>query len=171
MKIIGSVSIMLSGITLGWSYGQNIEYRYRELVELYRCFQIMYSDISYGGISFVEVLCHVQEQSLDVYRRMFSCMEEEMRKKTQCRFCLIWDKTVDNFLSELHLLENDVMELKRVGQTIGTVDKEQQLSMIQLYLRKLELEIGELEREKDKKIKLCRMLGAMGSIFVVVILL
>lgn len=171
MKMIGSSCIIVSGISIGWIYGGVIEKRYIELNELYRNFRMIYSEISYGGSSFLEIIRHVHEQSRDEFDNLYVYIEEELQNKTKRRFTDIWSEGIDRELQALHLLETDIYELKRVGQSLGNVDMEQQLSMIQLYLNKLEMVIENLGREKDKKIKLYRMLGTLGSVFVVVILL
>lgn len=171
MKLAGSICVMISGSGLGWIYGSAIERRYKELNDLRRSFQIIYGDISYGATSFGEILHHVQEYSLLEYAQMFRYMEEEMKKKSKRRFAEIWDEGIERYRSNFQLDKRDIVELKRVGQNIGNVHKEQQLSLLQLYMDKLQSSIEELEGEKNQKIKLCRMLGALGSIFVIVVLL
>lgn len=171
IPIIGSICVIVAGVLLGRTYAKNMENRYEELNDLQRCFQIMHADISYGGVSFVEVLQHVEEQCIGSYKPLFVYLQEEMNGKTKRRFIDIWVEGIETKLVDTHLVERDLYELKRAGQNVGSIDREQQLTMIQIYLHKLEYTIAELEREKDKKCKLYRMFGIMGSIFVVVILM
>ncbi len=171
MKAAGSICVMISGSGLGWVYGNIIERRYKELNDLRRSFQIIYGDISYGATSFGEILHHVQEYSLPAYGEMFRYMEEEMKKKNKRKFATIWEEGIGLYRNKFYLGNRDIMELKQVGQNIGNVHKEQQLALLQLYMDKLQNSLKELEGEKNQKIKLCRMLGTLGSIFVIVILL
>ncbi len=171
MKTVGSLCIVISGVTLGWHYGSNIEKRYKELLDLKRTFRIIQSDISYGASSFVEVMQHVKIQSIEEFRGFFEYLENEIKKKSKRKLRDIWEEGVDKKLEGVHLTEKDIVELKQVGRNIGNIDREQQLAMLEIYLNKLEITIQELSKEKDKKIKLYRTLGMLGSVFVVVMLL
>lgn len=171
MKIIGSICIVLSGIAVGWLYGEKIEKRYKELLDLKRTFQIIYSDISYASTSFLEVLQHVKSQSLKEFQPFFGYVEAEIRYKSKRKLTEIWEEGMELHLQELHLIEKDRIELMQVGRNIGNIDRKQQLCMLQIYLDKLEITLQELLQEKEKKIKLYRTLGMLGSVFVVVMLL
>lgn len=170
MKIAGSGCILMSGTLAGWSSGEKIEKRYRSLNELRRGFHMIYGDISYGANSLVEVIQHVKEQSKYGCREVFAQVEGEMKGKTKRKFVEIWNGAIDMHEEHMYLNERDICELRRMGENIGSIDREQQLSMVKLYLVKLEQAITELEKEKENKVKLYRMLGILGSVFVVVIL-
>lgn len=171
IKIVGSICVMISSVTWGWKAGNVIEKRYGELKEIHRSFHMIYGDISCGTTSFVEIIWHVGEQSTENFRKFYRYIENEMNHKSKRKFSDIWLEGIEIHLQGIHIEEQDISELKRVGMNLGSVDRELQLSMIQLYLKKLEYRIEELEKDKEQKIKLYRTLGTLGGIFTVIILL
>lgn len=156
---------------IGWHCSGVIQKRYDELYAWKRVFIVVYADISYGGATILEVVQHVLEQNQPDCKRMLQYLEQGLKTKRNKSFSEIWDESIEEGLRNSQLNQQDLYELKRVGLHIGNVDKEQQLAMIRLYLDKLELAITILEKEKDKKMKSYKILGALASIFVIVLLL
>lgn len=132
---------------------------------------IIHSDISYGGMNFLEIIKHVEYQNAEKYPEFFSHIIEGITTCQKMKFSELWSEGIVLHLQHSHLSIADKKELKQMGENLGNVDKEQQLALLQLYINKWDYRIAELEREKDGKKKLYRMLGALGSTFVAVIFL
>lgn len=171
VRALGNGMIVVAGSLIGFHYAKDIQKRYEELYMWKKNFRMIYGDISYGGITLIEVLNRVEEQSKKEYKAFFHYVAQEISACRKRKLGDIWNEGVDIHLQGSSLIERDKKELKFVGQYMGNVDKKQQLAMIQMYLDKVECAIQELECEKDKKMKLYRTLGILGSIFVVILFL
>ncbi len=171
MKIVGSIIVMATGTYMGILFSQDIEKRYKELCDLRKSFMIIHADISYGSIPIGEILEHVSKQAIPLHSQWLQQLEIRVRKERNQTFAILWRDFIETNLQASYMNRQDIEELIGVGGTMGNVDKNQQLAMLTLYLKKLELRIASLEQEKDKKQKLYRTLGMLGSVFVVVLLI
>ncbi len=170
IKIFGSTLILSSGFLMGAIYAGEIGRRYESLCEFRRSFLLMKADISYGGTSLSEVFRHVKEQTQGIYYQWFAYLEKETGECFQKHFEEIWDHSIQESLDCEVLKQEDLNELYILGRNMGGVNRDQQITMLELYLNKLEYTIQVLEAEKVQKQKLCHILGIATSIFVVVLL-
>lgn len=170
-KIVGSIIVMATGSYMGILFSRDVENRYEELCDLRKSFIIIHADISYGSIPIGEILEHVSKQAIPLHSKWLQQLEQHVRKERNQTFAILWRSSIEESLKLSCMNRQDIEELISVGRTMGNVDKSQQLAMLSLYLKKLELRIASLEQEKDKKQKLYRTLGMLGSVFVVVLLI
>ena len=155
---------------MGALYANDIARRYEALCEFRRCFLLIKADIAYGGTSLSEVFQHAKEQTQGIYYRWFRYLEKETAECFQTRFEEIWKQSIEQNLDCEILKQEDLQELYILGRNMGGVNREQQITMLELYLSKLEYSIQILEAEKVQKQKLCHILGIATSIFIVVLL-
>ncbi len=171
IKMLGNVCILVSGTLLGCSYSRHLQKRYEELHQWKQNIITIYGDISYGGTTFQEILGHVMKQNkglfLDFFENVKVSMEQCQGKKLQ----EIWRQAVEIELEKSHLNQAEKEEIIGLGGNLGNVDKDQQLAFLQLHMERMDYLIGILEKEKEGKMKLYRMLGVLGSIFVIVLLI
>lgn len=171
IKILGNGFIFLSGSLLGWHYSLQVQKRHEELNEWKHHMHTICGDVAYGGVTLYEIICHVGSQNCGAFRMFFQYMEQEIAKHQQCQLHEIWKQGIETQLNEVHLTREDKMELLRIGQNLGNVDKEQQLVMLQLHLEKIDYIIREMERDMYQKMKLYKVLGCIGSMFVIILFL
>ena len=82
----------------------------------------------------------------------------------------LWQKQIKRWLSDTHLKKGDKEQLGSLGEVLGYLDLEMQLSSIDLYLDQLELCIREAQEAAQTKRKLYQSLGVAGGIFLVILL-
>ncbi len=170
-KILGSTLIIFSGSTLGFLMGNDLKKRLSQLFELKKLFLIVKSDISYGGYSMHEVFEYASKKTVDQYQKWLTYIRDETYDCSEKMFCEIWSTSIELHLGNTALSNGDKQELTMLGSSFGTIDKEQQITMIELYLHKLEHAIRELQQEIQGKMKLYKAIGLAGSSFLVIALL
>ena len=69
------------------------------------------------------------------------------------------------------MTRQDTESFAQLGEYLGYMDVTMQQNTIQLYLKELELQILQAQKEEPVKTKLYRSMGAMGGIFLAVMLL
>ncbi len=163
--------VIVAGTYMGMLFSQDIEKEFQELWDIRKSFLVIHADISYGCISMGEVMGHVKSQAIPLHSAWFGELERRLKTGRDSTFCVIWEETITECLKETHMSKVVINELKALGKNMGNVDKNQQLAVINLYIKKLEIKMETLENEKGKKQKLYRTLGILGSIFIVVLLI
>lgn len=171
IKMVGNSMIILSGVMLGNYYSTCIQKRYDALCLWKKNMHIMYGDISYGGVTFLEIIEHLKELNSGIYKEFYIHLERGISEYRMGRLQELWSNAIEQKINESYLEEQDYIQMSHIGYYLGNMDKEQQLSMIQLHLDKMEYLIREIDMDKDKKMKLFRMLGSLGSVFVVILFL
>ena len=74
-------------------------------------------------------------------------------------------------LSESALTDSDRNSLIQLGKQLGNNQRNGQLRILQLYLQELEQEMKELEKTKQEKQKIGRILGVSSGVLIVILLL
>ena len=74
-------------------------------------------------------------------------------------------------LKKSSLRREEKEKLGRLGEGLGYLDLEMQLSTMELYLEQLEGDIQRAEEEIQSKQRLYRSLGVAGGIFLVILLI
>lgn len=170
IKILGTMVVLFSGSGLGYLYGQDMVKRHKELRGLKHIFSVIYGDISYGGMSLGEIFTHVKSQVSKEQLHWIEYLEQETKGRGNKSFAKLWEESVIVGWSDSHLTRADKEELLQAGRTLGSVDKNQQLALLSLYMDTLDSAIAQVGEEKDKRRKMCNVLGVVGSLFVVVFL-
>ena len=94
-----------------------------------------------------------------------------MKRRDGKSFSTLWEQGVRKHLGDLHFPEREISRLCALGSQIGNADMEFQMRTLSLYQEQLAQTLEELRRTIDGKVKLCRSIGVIGGIFLVILLL
>ena len=94
-----------------------------------------------------------------------------MERREADQFLKIWNRSIDQYLGELHLKSTHTLQLKELGNIIGQSDRLTESKNIALYLNRLELEIEKVREGMTAKKRIGNCLGIMSGVFLVVILI
>ena len=83
----------------------------------------------------------------------------------------LWRDQIQKGLAGTKLKREDREQLGVLGESLGYLDLEMQLSSIELYLEQLEIRIRDAQESLTGKQKLYQSLGVAGGIFLVILLL
>lgn len=170
LKIIGSLLIIVSCTSAGFTHAFCIEARYKELWGIKRCISIMKSEVQYSYISLKEIFCNIRDYSGKENIAFWSALINEIEGKECKVFRNIWQENVRTYMKNSSLTKGDIEEFIKVGDTLGMVDRKQQICMLEMYLKRVEESISLLENEKNKRKKMAKSLGLVLGFFVVIIL-
>ena len=82
----------------------------------------------------------------------------------------LWREQIRTGLPGTHLKKDDKEQLGALGEVLGYLDLEMQVSSIELYLEQLEISIRSAQDAITAKQKLYQSLGVAGGIFLVILL-
>ena len=179
LRLFGSILILLACTGFGFSKSQDMQKHLEQLEEIKKLFYLLRSELQYTRAPFAEVFEKIGRKSSEPFRKWLLTLSKRLREKTIGSFWEIWIASIDAELSEEHLKtsffrgnhkgcflkQDELEELRSVGKNFEYMES------LDLYIEQLEYEIKNVREAYQSKRKLCRSMGIMGGIFLVILLL
>lgn len=170
VKLVGCVLVILSSAGIGFYFSCQLKARIEELLELKKILMLLRGNIRYASTPLAEALESISLRhhgELKDFLQYVSSQMEQMQGKT---ISDIWKDGVEKKIKGLSLTKTDKEALIGFGNNLGYLDKEMQLSTIDLYVATIETEIEEATRTVKEKTYLYNSLGLMAGIFLTILL-
>lgn len=171
LKLTGACLILCSAAGIGASFGRDLRLRLRELRILKRLIYMLQGEIRYARLPLPEAFSHVSVRLPEPFGLFLAETADELRKADGRSLGEIWRDEVERRLKSAHLTRNDREQLMTLGEVLGYLDTEMQLSAIGLYQEQLEQGITEAQEQMEGRQKLYQSLGIAGGVFLVILLL
>lgn len=171
MRWIGALCVVFATSYVGIEYSKNIQRRIRQLSELKKIFLDLYSDVEYGSCTLLESFQRIAKKQEPLYQNLLTDICAGMEKGNGMPFGIIFSDSIERILAESALRDSDKKGLMQLGRQLGNTQRNGQLRILQIYLQELESLIEELEKTKQEKQKLSRILGVSSGVLIVILLL
>lgn len=171
LKLTGAVLILISAAGIGISCSQDLKKRCMELRILKQMIYMLRGEIKYTKTPLPEAFAHIAVRLPEPFCGFLQKTAEKMSALAGCSFPKLWQEQIRTQLSSTHLKREDKEQLEGLGNVLGYLDLEMQLSSMELYLEQLELGIQKAQEELAGKQKLYQSLGVAGGIFLVILLI
>ncbi len=165
LKMIGSVLIILSSTSIGFSRSLDMNKQLEELETLKHIFYLMKKELEYTHGTFEEIFLNIGSKMTGKYGTWLTELGKTLRQKPQVQFETIWQESIETDLKNTKIQEKDKKELEKMGKHLG------RLESIELYINQLEYEIKIRREQYRSKRKLYQSMGIAGGIFLVILLL
>ena len=162
IKGIGALLILASAAGIGVSFGNDLKGRCMELRMLKQMIYMLRGEIKYTKTPLPEAFASIAVRMREPFGSFLEELAEQMGNPGKGSFGELWQDRIKARLSGTHL--------GGLGEVLGYLDLEMQLSSIDLYLEQLELGIREAQEAARTKQKLYQSLGVAGGIFLVILL-
>lgn len=159
MLIIGA------GAGIGFSKSNDMQKHLNELEGLKKLFYLLRSELQYTRAPFAEVFAKIASKTEGKYGEWLVSICKKLNDKTQGSFWEIWCQSIEEDLRETNLKEDELEELKNVGKNLEYIES------LDLYIEQMEYRITNTREVYRSKQKLCKSMGIMGGIFLVILLL
>jgi stage III sporulation protein AB len=175
IRILGAFLVIGSSTGIGIYFGNSIKDRLEKLRMIKQQMMIIRGDISYGNTCLPEVMEAVgdrlsRENGCPEFAAFYQQVSLELKEKKGIPFQQIWEKAVEENLGKTTLQEQDLQLLSSLGSQLGYLDRTMQLKTIDLFLERLEEELAPQVQKAGEKMRLCKTLGLMAGIFLVVVM-
>lgn len=170
LKGIGALLILASAAGIGISFGNDLKGRCMELRLLKQMVYMLRGEIKYTKTPLPEAFSNIAVRMKEPFGSFLEEMAKQMGSLESESLGDLWQAQIKAQLSGTHLKKEDKEQLKSLGEVLGYLDLEMQLSSIDLYLEQLELGIREAQEAAQTKQKLYQSLGVAGGIFLVILL-
>ncbi len=171
LKIVGAILTISSCSALGFYFSNELNVRIKQLRELRKFVTILRGEIRYGGTPLPEAIENLARRSPGAFQDFLSNTSEALLINGGGTFSEIWGTSVWRDLKDTSLTDSDKESLIRFGDTLGYMDRDMQISTIDLYLNQLHDEINEQVTVAKERTKLYNVLGIMAGIFITIIMI
>lgn len=170
LKLMGGILIVSATSWAGIESAQRFQQRPRQLREIQSCLQMLETEISYGLTPLPKAL---EKVALSVEGRIgefFLLVQQELLYNQGMTMRIAWNKGLEFLRKCCALNDCDLNILRIFGTTLGMSDRYDQVKHLKLVMSQLSAaETGAWE-EKVKNVRMCRALGVLGGLAVVVLL-
>lgn len=170
MKIFGIIIILLSGTAIGFKASDNLVVQNEMLKRLKKMVIILRGEIKYSNSHLGQALVNVSDKTGMPYSEFLMYVSEKLAECSGRAVCEIWKEGVEKKLSGSVLSKKQLNSIVELGDTLGGLDKDTQLSSFDLFIERLEEEIVDNNSRMKDNCKLYKYLGVMGSILVVLLI-
>lgn len=163
--------ILTSTAAIGFAMSSELVSRIEELQILKRILLMLRGEIKYGNATLGEAFASIGRRMKTPYQEFLTGTAKELDMLSGESFKKIWEKMREIHLKQTSLTQKDLARLMSFGEQLGYLDKEMQLSTIELYLEQLEEEIGQAQSNLKKNGRLYKSLGIMCGILICILII
>lgn len=169
LKGLGSLLVMAGSLGIGWWYSICYIRRYHTLFMFKKAMIMIQGEIGYGKTPLPVTIEEVAERTEGICQTFFKELAARV-KEGECSMETMWSDVAEYTISDREMKKEDKEVLKALGNTMGYLDTETQIQALRMYIKRLDISIQEMEKEKQNKTKLYPVLGTvMGALLCVVL--
>jgi stage III sporulation protein AB len=166
LKYIIIILIFFTSVSIGDLVSKKYILRVKELKEFKNAFNIIETKIkfTYEPLSNIFI-----ETSKLLSKNVAKIFESTVIYMKQINAGEAWNKSLEE--CETNLNKEDIENIKNFGKMLGTVDKDGQISMLEVTKNFIEMQIDKAKTEENKSSKLYKTLGVIVGLAFIVILI
>ena len=172
IKIIGVIILIGSSILVGSVLANKIKLRVEELIYLKKLLVMFRGELEYRNAMLPDAFLSVANRAKEPYDNVFRELSKETENNCTETMASVFERVISKCLKGNTYLKNeDLHKLYELGDTLGYQNKTMQLSNVDLFLERLNVQIQEEREKMNDTVKVYRTMSAMAGIFVAIILL
>lgn len=170
-KILFLLAIFALSTMIGIIIAKRYSNRVIELQELITSLEILEGRINYTYDTIPEIFDFIARHLKTNVKNLFEYSAEKLSINKNFSAGEIFNSTIEEEKILLDLTENDIDILKGLSVSLGQVDLENQVKNIRMILRSLTNQLEEAKESKEKNFKLCRNMGAIVGVVLMIVLI
>ena len=170
-KILFLLSIFVLSTMIGIIIAKRYSNRVNELQETITALEILESRINYTYDTIPEIFDFISRHLKTNIKNIFEYSAEKLSIDKNFSAGELFSSTIDEERILLDLNDVDIDILKGLSVSLGQVDLENQVKNIRLIIRSLTNQLDEARSEKERNFKLCRNMGAIVGVLLIIILI
>lgn len=170
-KLIGALLTIAGCAGIGIYKSREITGRIFELKEMKRLLLMLRGEIRYTATPIPEAMAKIAGRCRGQFQAFFSSVEAELYEKSGEALGVIWGENIERHFGKSNFCEKDIELLKEIGENLGYLDKQMQLSTMDLYIENMNVQIKALENAAPSRKRVYQCLGAFAGILAVILLI
>lgn len=173
LKALGGLTVLLSAAGLGAVQSMEYQRRIRALSEMRRLFLLLSGEIRSSRTPVPEAFAHMALRMEGRYREFLRVMAQRLDRMEGENFPALWKRTLKEYFGgrDSNLKKQDLELLYSFGDMFGYLDTEMQLNAIRFLQEQLLDRLGQLSGACAGQMRMARLLGVCGGIFLVILLM
>ena len=172
IKITGMLIVICSSIFAGRVLGNRVKLRVEELIYLKKLLLMFRGELDYKNAMLPEAFMSVAIRAKKPYDKVFDELSRTTESNCTSTMAVVFETVITKYLKGNTYLKNeDLQKVYELGDTLGYQNKIMQLSNVDLFLDRLNLQIQEEREKMNDTVKVYRTMSIMTGIFVAIILL
>ena len=171
LKIMGGILIIGACAGMGNYFAKCLERRVEQLTQLYHAVLELQGEIRYAATPLSEIMFALGKQGRGKIADWFLRIGKEMELADGRSLAEIVRQTGCIELQKTVLTKQDKEQLFRLGDSLGRLDKTQQLLATEYYLKGLQKELEEAKKIKKERSYLYRCLSILIGVFLMILMI
>ncbi|MCX7843271.1 MAG: stage III sporulation protein SpoIIIAB [Clostridia bacterium] len=169
LKIGGSLLVLAASSLIGWILAGDFSRRPNELRALQGMLEMFETEITFMSNVIADAFDKISKSSQSSVALFFKLTAEKLQAGGM-NACQAWEAAVKEGIRATALNKEDESILLSFGKMLGNSDVEGQVKNIRLTLHQLKLQEQKAEESRKKNESMCKSLGVLGGLAVVVVL-
>lgn len=171
IKLIGALLVLVSACAIGSLLALQVKEQEKWLKDIKTALFLLLGELEYRQIPMPEALEIIGQRHGGRLSAFFRMLSKELQKKEGGSLREAWQQLAEAFLKESPLSKEQKEEFADLGLYFMESDKETRRNSLDFYLNRLEEDIVSLRETGADKAYLCRTLGMLGGIFLLILVL
>ena len=171
VKMIGAILVLVSAYAIGSLLALQIKEQEKWLKDIKTSLFLLMGELEYRQVPLPDALAIIGKRHGGRLSVFFQELSGELIKKDGLSLRELWKKKAVAALKDAPLKAEQKEEFGELGLYFTESDKETRRSSLEFYLKRLEEEIVGLRENGADKAYLCRTLGMLGGIFLLILVL
>lgn len=171
LRLLGILCLMTGSIGVGWTVRCGLKQSLEQLYQMRQIMKMFQSEITYSHVPLPEACRRISGQVKPPYKEAFLQIHEQMKQNAGEDFDRIWKRHIGACLKELEIHGEERRILYEFGESVGFMDGQMQVEVLEQSIYKLELAIDRQEKELANKCRVIMSLSVMGGLMIAIILI
>ncbi len=171
IKLIGAVLVLVSACGIGGLLALQIKEQEKWLKEIKLSLVLLLGELEYRQMPLPEAASLLSVRQNGKLAAFFKGLAEELQKKEGFSLQELWRQQAEPVVKDSPLSREQREEFKELGLYFMESDKETRRNAVEFYLKRLEEDIITLRENGADRAYLCRTLGMLGGIFILILIL
>ncbi len=171
VKLVGAVLVLVSAYAMGSVLALRVKEQEKWLKEIKTTMFLLLGELEYRQMPLPEALEMIGKRHGGNLQTFFQVLSEELKKKEGFSLQEIWQQLAGPALKDSPLSKQQKEEFAELGLYFTETDRETRKNSMEFYLNRLEEDIVNIRETGGEKAYLCRTLGMLGGIFLLILVL
>ena len=171
IKLIGAILVLISAYAIGSLLALQVKEQEKWLKDIKTALFLLTGELEYRQVPLPDALSIIGKRHGGKMASFFQTLSEELAKKEGFSLQELWKKEAVTALKDAPLSKGQKEEFSDLGLYFMETDKETRRNSLEFYLKRLEEDVVNLRETGKDKAYLCRTLGMLGGIFLLILVL
>ena len=171
IKLIGAILVLISAYAIGSLLALQVKEQEKWLKDIKTALFLLTGELEYRQVPLPDALSIIGKRHGGRIASFFQTLSEELAQNEGFSLQELWKKEAVTALKDAPLSKAQKEEFSDLGLYFMETDKETRRNSLEFYLKRLEEEIVNLRETGKDKAYLCRTLGMLGGIFLLILVL